>query len=250
MADESKIVKKVSQPKTKVQVSSIREIIVAGQPSYRFELHQFFNRDVETPGQLVGFFMAGNSAFGGGADPQKVTWINLSPEQFVKLLTAKGFPVSPDMVSAAPDKAIIWSNPERRMDVWPEFKLYKDVVNDNGEIISQEQPLKIVDRDSFTPDTWIDRNTGLTRTQDPKRAGTNGPILTHEGRAIYNRKILATIKDVDEIIPHTNNVVAERNAATNALLANAGQSAEGSMSAIGSPEMVFEDNQPDQNFQS
>lgn len=190
---EELVVRKIAKPVNEVYVTAVRLINVKGEDGYQLELRQDFVREIENPGGLVGFTMLGNSSFSSKATNQRVCWQNFSAQQFAQL----GLGITKEQVQAAPmQKLLLPNNPVLRMVV-------------NGEPIR----FQIVEQDSLTPRTWVDRNSGQLMTQTPKKAGQDGEVLRHEGQPIYANRVLAAqggginLSFEDYVIKHNNQIV-------------------------------------------
>lgn len=67
---------------------------------------------------------------------------------------------------------------------------------------------KIVIKETTTPRTWIDKGSGETKFQSPKKAGEDGEILTHQGAYIYrNYELAVTGMSFEDILLDHDQVI-------------------------------------------
>lgn len=226
--NQTLVVKKVATPVNKVRVTAVRHISVRGEDAYQLELRQDFVREISNPQGLIGLTMLGNAAFQTSSTVQRVCWQNFSAQQYSQL----GIGVTKEQCLAAPMQKVILEQPvELRM-----------IVN------SQPLEFQIVEQDSLTPRSWVNRTTGQLMTQAPKRAGQGGEVLTHDGQPIYSNRQLAVkggginISFEDTILKHNNQIVGSTRIAQQGMGANAAASSMHALSeeesSIGNPTLV------------
>lgn len=200
--NEQFIKKTVATPLSPVFITGLRLLKVKdGSYAVQLELRQNFIREITSAQGLIGITMKGNSFFNSNTSNQRVVWTQFSPEQYATL----GLPFSIEQLENAEDNKITIAKED-----YGRYPLTMTLHNAPMEF-------RIVIKDSLTPRTWVDKNSGQTVSQQPKRAGQNGQFLLHDNQLIYaNTELVAKGVGVempmeDYVILH-NNIVTGSNA--------------------------------------
>lgn len=177
----------------------VTEIKATSDPeTFQVRLEQIFDREVSTQSGLLSFTMEGHEKFQSGTKVKRVAFQNFAKAKIEEL----------------------------KIKVGTNFSALKGV-----------ERAKLVVTETTVPRTWYDTSSGELKSQQPKRAGKDGEILTYQGQPIYRNVALAinAMSFEDKLIAHDNQVAGSSN--VNAAEAKAVENVPAE--ALGDPEMPF-----------
>lgn len=200
LPEGAKIVK--SKQASPVMITRIRTV-GKDQQTVELQLEQMFEPPINGQSGVLSLTMAGHTAFNTGLR-KRLTWQNFSVIQAVK------FGIIRSWEEVAESKVEI------------NGREFLGTILCNKELVLKYadgsiMPCKLVEVDTFTGRTWVDSTTGRPMTQQPKKAGQDGDMLTYNGKPIYRNTGLSFVGaedkltgrewDQDVVILHNNLVV-------------------------------------------